>query len=471
MRLARPGFAALLAVVVAGFVAVFVALLGCILAWGGAADNPAQIPSDVRVEAFIKPAGDRLELLIRVPLAAMIEVEFPTRSPGYLDLARADEALRAAAKLLADSATVYENDAPLAPPQIAQARVSLASDRSFGTYEQARAHLDAPRLPDDSELYWNQQLLDVLLVHHIASERSQFALRQRLERLGINVSTALRFVSPDGAVRSFAFHGDPGLIRLDPSIGQAVRGFLVSGFWSMLQGGDHLLFLLCLVMPFRRLRPLVIIATAFTLGHSLALAGSAFDFVPDGLWFAPLVETLTAATIVYMALANIVYAAQRLDAGSELERRWVLAFAFGIAHGFGLSFALQDLLQLAGDHLTAARLGFNLGIEAGVVAALLVLVPVLGLSFRLVVAERLGIIIVSALATRTAWQWLLERWDALAKFPYPKLDAAFLASAMRGAMAMLIIAGAVWLVKGRVDRWLRAEKIPDVCGRLPAEPT
>ena len=43
---------------------------------------------------------------------------------------------------------------------------------------------------------------------------------------------------------------------------------------------------------------------------------------------------------------------------------------------------------------------------------------------------------------------MFERWDALAKFPYPKLDAVFLAGAMRGAMAMLIVAGAVWLVKG-----------------------
>jgi hypothetical protein len=95
---------------------------------------------------------------------------------------------------------------------------------------------------------------------------------------------------------------------------------------------------------------------------------------------------------------------------------------------------------------------------------LLVLVPALALLFRFAVAERLGIIIVSALATRTAWQWMLEHWDALAKFPYPKLDAAFLASAMRGAMAMLIVAGAVWVVKGLVDRWIRAEKIPNVVG-------
>ena len=107
------------------------------------------------------------------------------------------------------------------------------------------------------------------------------------------------------------------------------------------------------------------------------------------------------------------------------------------------------------------------------IAVLLVAVPALGLLFRFVVAERLGIIIVSALATHAAWQWMFERWGMLAKFPYPRLDAAFLASAMRGAMAMLIVAGGVWLAKGLVNRWIRAERIPgrDVVTKMPAGPT
>jgi len=443
--------------------ATLAAILAGVLAWGAAAadipaENPAQVPFDVRVTAFVKPAGDRLELLIRLPLAAMTEVEFPTRGPGYLDLARAEEALRGAAKILADDITVYENDAPLAMPQIVRARVSLASDRSFGSYEQARAHLDEPRLPDDSELYWNQQLLDVLLVYPMGSERSQFAIHPRVERLGTSVSTALGFLPPGGAIRAFEFRGDPGLIRLDPTGRQVALGFVQAGFWSMLDGADRLLILLCLVIPFRQPRPLVGVAAAFTLGHSLSLLGTAFDLVPDGLWFPPLMETLMAVTIVYMGLENIVCAAQRLDAGRALARRWILAFWFGIVHGFGLSFALGGLLQFAGDHPATARLGFNAGLEGGEIALLLMLVPALGLLFRFVVPERLGIIIVSALATRTAWQWMFERWNALAKFPYPKLDAAFLASAMRGAMAMLIVAGAVWLVRGLVNRWIRTEK-------------
>src|SRR5213078_4156131 len=132
--------------------------------------------------AFVKPEGHRLELLIRVPLAAMIEVDFPTRGPGYLDLSRADEALRNAAKLyLIDNITLHENDVPLPPPRIVDARVSLASDRSFASYDTALAQVTGPRLANDLDLYWNQQLLDVLLEYPIRSEHSEFAIDPRVD--------------------------------------------------------------------------------------------------------------------------------------------------------------------------------------------------------------------------------------------------------------------------------------------------
>ncbi len=431
---------------------VILAVLAGALAFAAA----HEIPTDVKINAFLKPAGDRLELLIRVPLAAMIEAEFPTRGLGYLDLARADEALRGAATLyLIDNITITENDAPLPAPRIAHARISLPSDRSFVSYGQARAHVEGPRLADDLDLYWNQQLLDVLLEYPIRSERSEFAIHPRVDRFGRSVSTALRFLPPGGDIRAFEFHGDPGLVRLDPRWHQAALRFVVSGFWHILEGADHLLFILCLVIPFRRLRPLAIIVTAFTVGHSISLIASAFGFVPDGLWFPPLVETLIAVTIIYMALENVVHAAMD-KIGGDVARRWIIAFAFGIVHGFGFSFALRETLQFAGDHLLTALLGFNLGVEIGQLAVLLVLVPALILLLRHVVVERLGIIILSALVAHTAWHWMVERGEQLAKFPLPALDAAFLASAMRGLMAVLILAAAVWLANGWLMRQMRS---------------
>ncbi len=432
------------------------ALLVCAIAFSAAAH---EIPNDVKITAFFKPAGERAYLLLRVPLAALVEVEYPTRGPGYLDLARADDALRGAIKLyLTDNITVFENDTPLSP-RVANFRVSLPSDKSFGSYESALAHVQGPPLPSSMDLYWNQQFIDVLLEYPIRSDRSEFAIQLRVDRFARTVTTTLRFLTPDGATRAFEFHGDPGVIALDPRWHQAALRFVVSGFWHILEGIDHLLFLLCLVLPFRRLRPLVIIVTAFTVGHSISLIAAALGFVPDALWFPPLVETLIAITIVYMALENIVQAAKGTLGESGVEYRWIVAFAFGVVHGFGFSFALRESLQFSGDHLVLSLFAFNLGVELGQIAVLLVLVPALGVLFRYVVPERLGIIIISALVVHTGWHWMLERGAQLAKFPFPTLDAAFIASAMRGLLAALILAAAVWAANSWLRRWIAADAL------------
>jgi hypothetical protein len=416
-------------------------------AFGSAAAH--DIPADVRINAFFKPDGNRLEWLIRMPLASLLDADVPLRGPGYLDMARADDAIRTGIKVwLTDNIDVYENGALLPKPRVAAALISLPSDKSFGSYDEAHAHVLGPPLANDLDLYWSQQLLDVLLEYPIGSDRSDFAVEMRVDRLGMAVTTALRFMPPGGAVRAFEFRGDPGIVNLDPRWHQAVLRFVVEGFWHILDGTDHLLFLACLVIPFRRLRPLIIIVTSFTVAHSITLLASAFGFAPDALWFPPLIETLIAVTIVFMALENIV--------GGNPGKRWIYAFAFGLVHGFGFSFALREQLQFAGDYLVTSLLGFNLGVEIGQLTVLLVLVPALELLFKYVVAERMGVIILSALVAHTGWHWMLDRGEQLSKYSFPKLDAAFFASLMRGMMAALILAAIVWLVSGLVRRFIEA---------------
>src|SRR5579871_1843920 len=402
------------------------------------------IPADVKINAFFKPAGNRLELLVRLPLASLIDTDFPMRG-AFLDLARADEPIRGGIKVwLTDNIDVYESDALLEKPRVVAALVSLPSDKSFASFEEARAHVLGPPLSNDLDLYWSQLFLDVLLEYPIRSDRSEFAIDLRVDRLGGTVNTALRFMPPDGTVRPFEFHGSPGLIYLDPRWHQAVLRFVVEGFWHILDGTDHLLFLACLVIPFRRLRPLVVVITSFTVAHSITLIASALGAAPDWGWFPPLIETLIAVTIVFMALENI--------AGSNAGRRWIFAFAFGLIHGFGFSFALREELQFAGDHLVTSLLGFNLGVEIGQLAVLCVLVPLLNVVFRYIVAERMGVIILSALVAHTGWHWMLDRGAVLAKFPPPTLDAVFMASLMRGTMAVLILVALLWLMSGAVRR-------------------
>jgi hypothetical protein len=189
--------------------------------------------------------------------------------------------------------------------------------------------------------------------------------------------------------------------------------------------------------------------TSFTVAHSITLIASAFGLAPTALWFPPLIETLIALSIVYMAFENIV--------GARVERRWLIAFGFGLVHGFGFSFLLRESLQFAGSHVTASLLAFNVGVELGQIFVLLLALPALELLFRRVVAERAGTIILSALVAHTAWHWMTERGATLADYEYrlPVFDFAFWANAARALMLLLIVAGFVWLLYGLVGRLMQ----------------
>ena len=203
---------------------------------------------------------------------------------------------------------------------------------------------------------------------------------------------------------------------------------------------DHLLFLFALVIPFRRLRPLVAIVTAFTVAHSITLIASAFGLAPAALWFPALIETLIALSVLYMALENIV--------GAKFERRWFVTFAFGLVHGFGFSFLLSERLQFAGSHLVTSLLAFNIGVELGQLLVLAIAVPALGLLFKHVVGKRIGTIILSALVAHTAWHWMTDRGWQLSQYPWPTMDAVALSAVIWWTMSAVAMVGLLWLFSG-----------------------
>ncbi len=424
------------------------ALLGVLLLCGPAA-HAHDIPNDVRIQAFVKPEGQQLFLLVRVPLGAMNEVDMPLRGPGYLDLPKADAALGVAAQLwFIDNLQLFEDGRPLPRPTLAGARVSLASDRSFASWPEALLHLRGAPIAPGTDLYWKAQHFDLLLQVPITSPQARFSLEPRLARMGLKVATTLRFVPPDGEERAFEWHGNPGLVHLDPRWHQAALRFVQAGFFHILDGSDHLLFLLCLAMPFRRLRPLVVMATAFTVAHSLTLGAAALGFAPRGNWFPPLVETLIAASIVFLALENLL--------GTAARSRWLLAFGFGLVHGFGFAFALTETLQFAGSHLLTALAAFNLGVELAQLCVLLVLVPSLNALLRWL-PPRPAIVVLSALVAHTGWHWTTERWAVLQQFAWPVMDAAAWATLMQWGMAAVALALAAWVADGAVRRWMGVE--------------
>lgn len=369
-----------------------------------------EIPGDVIVRVIVAPQAGSLNIAVRAPLEAMRDFDFPSIGPGYLDFEQADAQLQDAAQLwIADALEVYADGRALTRPRISAVRASLPSDRSFTGYDSAAAHVRSAPLSSGINLVWQQALIDVLLEVPLDAQFDVLSLRPALQRLGIRVRTVVRFEASDGAVRLYQYDGDPGVVELDPRWYGAAWRFVVQGFEHILSGLDHLLFLLCLVLPFyARLKSLVLIVTAFTIGHSVTLIGAAYGLAPASLWFAPLVETLIAASILYMAIENVI--------APNLRARWALAAGFGLIHGFGFSSALRDTLQFAGEHHVVALLSFNVGVELGQLLVLLLLVPILRFVLPRVRSQQTVTVVISVIVGHTAWHWMADRYQALSEF-------------------------------------------------------
>jgi hypothetical protein len=417
----------------------------------------ADIAEELTIRAFVKPDGERLHLLLRVPLKALNGLDFPLRGAnGELDLSRVDAVLPSAARWwIAENIDLYEGDTRLAKPQVVETMVSLPSDNSFAYYEEAWTHVSGARLAGDTQVFRDQALLDLLLDYGIHSDRSSFAIHSALSRLGARVFTDLRFLPPGGLggdlVRTFQYQGDPGLFRLDPRWYQAAQRFVPLGFFQILKGTDALLFLFCIALLFRNFVALLPFVIAFAVGHSTTLIASAYNLASDALWFPVLIETLIAISIVYMAFVNIVFIVTS-NVAPRPKVRWPLAFGFGLIYGFGFAFAFGPALQFAGSHALASVLSFNLGVELGQFLALLLLVPALDLLFRFTAAQpsaqRMETIILSALAADIGWHRVTERADQLTRFSFqwPAFDAALLASGMRWLTIFLVLGGLACLV-------------------------
>jgi hydrogenase/urease accessory protein HupE len=182
---------------------------------------------------------------------------------------------------------------------------------------------------------------------------------------------------------------------------QVARAYGVLGVTHILGGWDHLLFVIALVLLVRRGWAVAKAVTAFTLAHSLTLAGVTLGLV--GLRQAP-VEALIALSIVFLA-------AELVRGGRSVTVRypWAIAFAFGLVHGFGFAGALKEIGLPEGE-VPAALLAFNLGVEAGQLAVVLGVLAVLALLTRLARPALAPALRLAAYAIGiTASYWLIDR--------------------------------------------------------------
>jgi HupE / UreJ protein len=418
-------------------------LAAALLLWTALGSVPASahdLPLDRFMNGFVKIGPHQADLVIRVPLDLLRAIPFPMEH-GYYDLAAAAPSINRAVAGLSSDISLWEDSTRLLPSR-ADGRLAPLYDRSFEDYARAVAGIAAPPSPD-LRIGYELGYLDAHLTYPIYSPKSVFAIDSRVAAdLGDTVKLAVRFMPLAGPSRVLLITGGSGRVYLDPAWWEASLGFIRLGIEHILSGIDHMLFLLCLVIPFRRIKPLIPVITAFTLGHSITLIGTAYDLAPLGAWFPPFVEAAIAATIFYMAIENIV--------GASLRRRWIIAALFGLVHGFGFADILKEQLQFAGSYLLVSLLSFNIGIEIGQLLVLCFFIPALALLFRGAMAGRMGIIVLSAIVANVAWQWMMERGMAFWQTPWPQPTAAGLMVLARWVLAL----GAAVVAANLLSKWL-----------------
>ncbi len=144
-----------------------------------------------------------------------------------------------------------------------------------------------------------------------------------------------------------------------PSSLEVVRTYLLLGFKHILSGVDHLVFVLALLLLVKDVRRLIITVTAFTIAHSLTLAGATLGFVQLP---GPPIEATIALSIMFVA-SEIMHSRQG-NPGLTEKYPWVVAFTFGLLHGFGFAGALAQI-GLPQSSIPIALLFFNVGVEIG----------------------------------------------------------------------------------------------------------
>lgn len=141
--------------------------------------------------------------------------------------------------------------------------------------------------------------------------------------------------------------------------GEVARTYLVLGVQHILIGVDHLLFVLALLLVVKGVRRVVTTVTAFTIAHSITLAAATLGLVRVP---SPPVEAVIALSIVFVA-AEIVHGVQGRP-GLTARWPWVVAFTFGLLHGFGFAGALSEI-GLPQNAIPIALFFFNVGVELG----------------------------------------------------------------------------------------------------------
>lgn len=371
--------------------------LAVLLLLGVAGQANAHFSSTNNARIFqVEHLGDGIRIYLRVPLPYLVADRVGTiginglQEPAPYTIARKEDGLL---RFYVDREQFSKD--PTGLGNFAEEGLALSVDgsRLRGTVESVRLHLlnDQPPFSDlveakaslsssilpaaTGEIYAGDAVVDVVVYYRSRGPIYRYAIGSVLNP-GLpdqnDTDNLILDHAPDGTVafRQSGILDEP--VVISRSVLAAYFTFIKEGVRHILEGLDHVLFVLCLALGASRLPSLLWRTTGFTIGHSITLALGFFGYLPSGRWFIPAVETGIALSIIYAAIIAVV---PRFNGRRSEAVVFVVTTAIGLLHGLGFSFVLSEILHADSPEIWPSLAAFNVGIEVGQMAIILTVWP------------------------------------------------------------------------------------------------
>lgn len=361
------------------------ALWWCLLGWAAPCVAHPSADFSLRVVHFV-PTGDGMMAYYRISLPLLLAPRTPPDTPDtvtiltkattfdrlesgrlfhYLEPLAAAASQDALGALLISGHHLNVHGQPVTGELLALRIHPRGFVPTFTTLAEAEAAFNGPVYPANvPEMEAKYVLIDAAIRYRFVPPAGEFQFAGAGISQDGEISNIL-FLHTDNEILTYTY---PGTLAqpatLGTSMSQAVAAYCLAGARHILQGWDHLLFILCLVIGDPRPRALIARITAFSIGHSLSLAAGFYGVIPTAAWFQPWIEVTIALSLLCAALLVI----RRTHAA---PMTLLLAALVGLVHGFGFAFGLRELLSASSYHILPSLLAFNLGVESGQIAVAL----------------------------------------------------------------------------------------------------
>ncbi|MEP2028468.1 MAG: HupE/UreJ family protein [Paracoccaceae bacterium] len=297
----------------------------------------------------------------------------------YVDFPAIIEDAEGLAMLVGNGHSITDSQENQLTPEFRALRVhTVGTQPGFATLAEAKAVMaQEPQMRPADTVFVGDAVVDVELFYPATAAVSNYAISSNLDPglPGQEDTANLILDYGPGTPQVFRSRGlmeQP--VEVSRSKWDAAATFVWEGVRHILEGLDHVLFVICLLISATTISALLSRVTGFTVGHSVTLSLGFFGLVPSGAWFVPAVETGIALSIVYAAMLAIW---PRFTGSGGDRQMLVITAAIGLLHGLGFSFVLKKILQVDAPNIWQSLLAFNVGVEIGQVAIVLLVWPTL----------------------------------------------------------------------------------------------